>query len=204
MQAPSGMNRQPRAFVAIYAEERRAWFGEHDEAAIRSRFGAIDIGDHETSRAARTARALKYQAEHMHEFPLIFLVAGQRDRPIKVPASERVGLSPPDCGAGYPCVQNILLACRALAFGAALTTMHQVFEDKLHVYGSIPDEYGVVVAIPIGYPMGRLRPVPRRPESEVTYFEPWGNADPGRWRRENPVRDTFASSSAQRDERNQP
>jgi nitroreductase len=126
-------------------------------------------------------RALQYQTEHLHEFPLIVLVAGKRDWPFKVPESERVGPAPPNYGAVYPCVQNILLACRALGLGAALTTMHQVFEDELHEHFEIPDDYGVVVAIPIGYPMGRFGPVSRRPASEVTYFDTWGNTDPGEW-----------------------
>jgi nitroreductase len=129
----------------------------------------------------RQVRALKYQIEHMAEFPLILLVCGKRDWPFKVPESERVGLAPPNYGAVYPCVQNILLACRALGLGAALTTMHQVFEDELHERFGIPTEFGVVVAIPIGYPMGRFGPVTRRPAEEVTYFDRWANLDPGDW-----------------------
>lgn len=88
---------------------------------------------------------------------------------------------PPNYGAVHPCVQNILLACRAVGLGAALTTMHQVFEDEMHARFAIPDEYGVVVAIPIGYPIGRFGPVSRKPASEVTYFDAWGNRDPGDW-----------------------
>ena len=62
-----------------------------------------------------------------------------------MPQEERVGKAPPNYGAVYPCVQNILLACRAVGLGAALTTMHQVFEDELCERFAIPDEYGVVV-----------------------------------------------------------
>jgi nitroreductase len=52
--------------------------------------------------------------------------------------------------------------------------MHQVFEDELMERFEIPEEYGVVVTIPIGYPMGRFGPVRRRPAEEVTYFDRWG------------------------------
>ena len=52
--------------------------------------------------------------------------------------------------------------------------MHQVFEQELAERFAIPDDYGVVVTIPIGYPLGRFGPVSRRPASEVTYFEHWG------------------------------
>ena len=87
-----------------------------------------------------------------------------------------MGLAPPNYGAIYPCVQNILLSCRAVGLGAALTTMHQVFEDELHERFGIPDTHGVVVTIPIGYPQGRFGPVRRKPASRVTYFDRWDNA----------------------------
>lgn len=115
-----------------------------------------------------------FDLEHMHEFPLLLLVCGKRDWPFKVPPEERVGLAPPNYGAVYPCVQNILLACRAVGLGAALTTMHQVSEEDLHAYFEIPQEYGVVVTMPIGYPKGKFGPVRRRPPEELTFSERWG------------------------------
>lgn len=52
--------------------------------------------------------------------------------------------------------------------------MHQVFEEELHEHFGIPEQYGVVVTIPIGYPMGKFGPVSRKPATEVTYFDVWG------------------------------
>jgi nitroreductase len=173
VQAPSGMNSQPWAFLAIQAPEERAWFAERYKQAIETRFGVLSIPE-DDSPFARQMRALRYQIDHLQEFPLILLVAGKRDWPFKVAAEDRVGLAPPNYGAVYPCVQNILLACRAVGLGAALTTMHQVFEEDLHTHFEIPDEYGVVVAMPIGYPMGKFGTVARRPASEVTYYDRWG------------------------------
>ena len=46
---------------------------------------------------------------------------------------------------------------------------------QLMEHFEIPVEYGVVVTIPIGYPMGRFGPVSRRPAELVTYFDRWGN-----------------------------
>ena len=60
-----------------------------------------------------------------------------------------------------------------MGLGAALTTMHQVFEAELHERFSIPREYGVVVTIPIGYPLGRFGPVRCKPAEAVTYFDAW-------------------------------
>ena len=88
-------------------------------------------------------------------------------------------MAPPNYGAVYPCTQNILLACRALGLGAALTTMHQVFEEELHDYFEIPEEFGVVVTMPIGYPLGKFGTVRRKPAKDKTFFNRWGNLEPG-------------------------
>jgi nitroreductase len=174
VQAPSGQNTQPWAFVLVSDPERKRWFADHYAAAMESRFGLpIDPGSRKDMRIGRQLRALFYQIDHMHEAPHLLLVCGERDWPFKVPEEERIGLAPPNFGAVYPCVQNILLACRAVGLGAALTTMHQVFEDELHEYFGIPSEYGVVVTMPIGWPMGKFGPVTRTPAEEHTHYDSW-------------------------------
>ena len=178
VKAPSGMNSQPWSFLVLREAEDKQWFAERYKAAIESRFGGFSLADEDDSPMARQFRALRYQMNHMQEFPLLLIVCGLRDWPFKVPPAERVGLAPPNYGAIYPCVQNILLACRAVGLGAALTTMHQVFEEELMERFQIPVEYGVVVTMPIGYPMGRFGPVSRRPAEEVTYHGRWGNTNP--------------------------
>ena len=171
--APSGQNTQPWSFLVIQEVEGKRWFADHYREAIETRFGVLNIPD-EDSALARQLKALRYQIEHMHEFPVLLVVCGLRDWPFKVPEEERVGLAPPNYGAVYPCVQNILLACRALGLGAALTTMHEVFEEAMHERFDIPVEYGIVVTIPIGFPKGRFGPVRRKPPESVTYFDQWG------------------------------
>jgi len=179
VQAPSGMNSQPWRFLVVREADGKRWFASRYRAAIESRFGgALEIADEDRSPGARMLRALRYQMDHLHEAPLLLLVCGLRDWPFRVPEEERVGLAPPNYGAVYPCVQNILLACRALGLGAALTTMHQVFEEELHQRFDIPEEYGVVVTIPIGYPLGRFGSVTRKPAASLTWFERWGAAGP--------------------------
>ena len=111
VQAPSGMNTQPWRFLVLREPEGKKWFADHYRQAIETRFGggfaAAGEGD---SPFARQARALRYQVEHMHEFPVLLLVCGKRDWPFRVPEEERVGAAPPNYGAVYPCVQNILHA----------------------------------------------------------------------------------------------
>ncbi len=174
VQAPSGMNSQPWSFLVIRSAEDKQWFAERYKAAIELRMGGWKPDADDKSPMAGQLRALHYQMNHMQEFPLLLVVCGLRDWPFKVPEAERVGLAPPNFGAIYPCVQNILLACRAVGLGAALTTMHQVFEDELMERFEIPKEWGVVVTMPIGYPMGKFGPVRRKPAESVTYFDRWG------------------------------
>lgn len=174
VQAPSGQNLQPWAFVVIGEPERKGWFAERYAAAMESRF-RLRTDPARRIPADGQLRSIYYQMDHLHEAPYLILVCGKRDWPFKVPQSERVGLAPPNFGAVYPCVQNMLLACRALGLGAALTTMHQVFEDELHAYFEIPEEYGVVVTMPVGWPIGKFGPVSRRPALATTHFDRWGN-----------------------------
>ena len=174
VQAPSGQNLQPWAFVLIADAQRKRWFADRYAAAMESRFGLPTVPQQrEGMKIGRQLRALFYQIDHLHEAPYLLLVCGKRDWPFKVPEAERVGLAPPNYGAVYPCVQNILLACRAVGLGAALTTMHQVFEEALHEHFGIPEEYGVVVTMPIGWPAGRFGPVTRTPAEELIHYDRW-------------------------------
>lgn len=180
VQAPSGQNTQPWAFLVLEGAEEKRWFANHYRQAIESRSGGrINPDPADDSRRARQMRAMRYQIDHMHEFPVLMLVCGVRDWPFRVPESDREGLAPPNYGAVYPCVQNMLLACRALGLGAALTTMHQMFEREMCERFGIPESYGVVVTMPIGYPMGRFGPVRRKPATGVTYYDAWGAPESG-------------------------
>ncbi len=175
VQAPSGQNTQPWSFLVLKDPAAKAWFAERYKAAIESRFPGVNDPVNEQSNAGRQIKALRYQMNNMQDFPVLLVVCGLRDWPFKVPPEERVGLAPPNYGAVYPCIQNILLACRAVGLGAALTTMHQVFEEEMMAHFEIPEEYGIVVTLPIGYPMGKFGPVRRRPAENVTYFDRWGD-----------------------------
>ncbi len=174
VQAPSGQNTQPWRFVLVSDPERKQWFAERYARAIESRFKSTAGVTGRKENPGRQLKALYYQMDHMHEAPYLLLVCGKCDWPFKVAREDRIGEGPPNYGAVYPCVQNILLACRALGLGAALTTMHQVFEEELHEYFEIPRDYGVVVTIPIGYPMGKFGSVTRTPAEEMTYLDKWG------------------------------
>jgi nitroreductase len=174
VQAPSGQNTQPWKFVLVSQPDRKKWFAERYAEAMESRFGLPRDASKRGEKWSRGQRGATYhQMDHLHEVPYLLMVCGERDWPFKVAEEDRVGLAPPNFGAVYPCVQNILLACRAVGLGAAITTMQQVFEDELHEYFNIPDSFGVVATIPMGYPLGKFGPVSRIPAQEKTFIDRW-------------------------------
>jgi nitroreductase len=176
--APSGQNTQPWAFLVVRDRETKAFIQQRYHRGMVERFGAFQPPPEDRSPLVRNFRAAMHLAEHMHEAPVLLLVCGLRDWPAAVPPERRVGKAPPSYGSIYPCIQNILLACRGLGLGASLTTAHMLFEDELAAHLEVPDEYGIVAVIPIGYPRGRFGPVRRRPAEELTYFDCWGRRDP--------------------------
>ena len=173
IKAPSGQNTQPWTFLLVRETEGKQFIGSRYLSVFNESFGDRRPATEDNSAAARGMRAAIQLAENMHEVPALLLVCGVRDWPFAVAKEHRVGKAPPSYGSVYPCVQNILLACRAVGLGATLTTMHQLFEDELHAHFGIPDDHGVVALIPIGYPQGKFGPVRRQPVAEVTCLEHW-------------------------------
>jgi len=174
-QAPSGVNTQPWEFVVVRDLETKKWVRERYLRFAEERFGTlVDSLATVDSPHARMLRTVMHLAEHLHEVPVLLFVCGQRDWPAALPANERIGKAPPPYGSIYPCVQNILLACRAVGLGASLTTLHHMFEDELAETLSVPDSVSLVALLPIGFPQGRFGPVTRKPASDLTHFDRWG------------------------------
>lgn len=172
--AANSLNTQPYQFLIARDAHTKAFFGRKYDEAMTSRFSKHAPAANDNSRFARNFRTAMAFGKHMPDIPLLLFVCGERDWPLATPDNLRVGLAPPSYGSVYPCVQNILLGCRAKGLGASLTTMHQVFEAELIEHLGIPETHGIVAVIPIGYPMGNFGPVTRKPSSEITFFEKWG------------------------------
>ncbi|MEM7099713.1 MAG: nitroreductase family protein [Pseudomonadota bacterium] len=178
IRAPSGQNTQRWAFVVLTQEQDRKFFGDNYRKWFHKLMGDNAPAAQDNSKPARQMKAALHLADHMHEAPLIILACGKRDWPFIVPAEERIGLAPPSYGSIYPAVQNLLLACRGLGLGASLTTVHQMFQEEMYNYFDIPEEYGVVASIPIGYPLGNFGPVRRAPLTEKVHYGRWNQREP--------------------------
>ena len=120
--APSGGNRQPWLFIAVTEPERRAWIAECYRKAFHTYISpALELSKDPDFPGAkrRNLNAALHLADHLHEAPVHLFVAGWKRR-----GREQTQ-------ALFPCVQNVLLACRAVGLGASLTTVHQAFQEEI-------------------------------------------------------------------------
>jgi len=160
--APSGGNRQPWIFVAVTDAERRAWIAERYRRAFRAYIApaleaARDPGFPEAKR--RNVRAALHLAEHLHEAPVHLFVAGWTRR------------GEPQLQALFPCIQNVLLACRAVGLGASLTTVHRAFGEEIDAFLGLSARTPSCALLPIGWPRGRFGRPPRRPVGDCLHWE---------------------------------
>jgi nitroreductase len=95
-----------------------------------------------------------------------------RDVPVFIVAcSERGGGGP----SIFPAVQNLLLAVHALGLGSVLTTLWKGQEARVRAAMQVPDEIEMHAILPIGWPDRSYGRSKRRPVSEVTYRDLYGN-----------------------------
>lgn len=149
---PTGGNRQPVRWLVVRDPELRRRLGEVYREVARP---VIDASDDPNSALSRSSYHL---ADHMGEAPVLVIpCADARTSPASV----------------YPCVQNLMLAARALGLGSTLTTIHRVKEDAVREILSIPADVQTFAIIPIGYPLGRWGEAPRKPLEELVYWDRW-------------------------------
>src|SRR5262245_31351316 len=144
--APSGGNRQPWHFIAVTDAERRAFIAERYCKAFTEYIApALEAAKELDFPEAKRKKILAavHLAEHLHEAPVQLFVAGWTRR------------GRDQSQALFPCIQNILLACRAVGLGASLTTVHRVFGREIDDYLGLPESIPTAALLPIGWPSGR-------------------------------------------------
>ena len=175
--APQGGNRQPVRFVAVRDAAKRAQLGEWYLAPWK-RYLADRKGRDRTDPDRRHRRSslaeADHFAEHFGEVPVIVVVC-----------AELAGLHPTDHQLGrlsvvggasiYPAVQNVLLKCREVGLGAALTTLLCEQEPAVKELLGIPDGFLTAAHVALGWP---LLPFPARldrlPLEEIAYVDEFG------------------------------
>lgn len=176
--APSGGNRQPWRFLVVRDVELKRRLGElylplwrTFSAAYASRVAAASPPSR--ARLERMVQAADHLAEHFHEAPVILVVCVHiPDLAITDAGRDR----PPIVGGAsiYPAVQNLILACRAVGLGAALTTLLCLKEPEVRALLSIPADWAPCAHLPVGYPATPGHgPVRRKPVESVAFLDRW-------------------------------
>ena len=160
-QAPTGLPPESWRFLIITESKPKARLAELYRNAL------------ETMSQARgrdlkpTQRAL---AERLHEIPALILACS-----LGRPASDSVARQVAFYGSILPAAWSLMLALRARGLGATWTTLHLLHEDEVARLLGIPADVTQTVMLPVGHlKEAVLRPAPRRPAAEVTYWNHWG------------------------------
>jgi nitroreductase len=168
--APNGGNRQPWEFIVITDRDLLTKVGQlYQEAWFET------LGTTPPPNEPPVYRSARYLAHHMPEVPAMILVCADHTL-----GSAPYTLGEPIVRGRYAssiwlAVQNLFLAARALGLGTRLTTAHLRREDEIKALLGIPDHVETMALIPLGYPQGRFGPTARRPATEVTSYNRYGN-----------------------------
>ena len=178
IRAASGGNQQRWAFLVVRDLEKKrriaAWYQDGLARLLASRYGQPRAGEppltpEQTAAIQRTRSSAQHLADHMAEAPVLIFACLVGDPNAPGAQNLRGGSSI------YPAVQNLMLAACAEGLGTTLTTIHAYHDDEVKELLGIPPHVITAAMIPMGWPLGRFGPGPRKPLRDVTYLEKWGN-----------------------------
>jgi nitroreductase len=173
-QAASGSNMQNGRWIVVRDAEQRARLAELNKAAVLAYVGPqsgrpASLPHQSEERRRRMLEAVMWQAEHLHEVPVLVIACLE----FAAPPSDTFSAGAGAAGSIWPGVQNLLLAARALGLGAAPTTLGLRDRGAAKTILNLPAEIEPFCLIPVGYPMGRFGPVTRRPVAEIMRWDRW-------------------------------
>ena len=168
--APSGRNLQRARWIVVRDSKQRRRVGDLNrrasvDPATAERDAARELPHHDRDSRRRMWDAVLWQAEHMHEAPVIIVACCVMDDAGQDPGRYASSV--------WPGVQNLLLAARAHGLGAVPTTYALTFRDELEAVLELPGHVRAQALIPVGFPVGRFGPVRRAPVDEVMMFDRW-------------------------------
>jgi len=163
-------NSQPWTFLVVTDEKQKqriaAIYRDIGLKVIRDGALASGLLDEETEKVYRSALIL---VEGIQNAPALVLCCLEGH-----PGQGGIHQST-YYGSIYPAIQNLMLAARAKGIGSTMTTLHKAREQDIKSILGIPDGVETIALIPLGYPHGQWGRPRRRPQSEVTFWNSWGN-----------------------------
>jgi nitroreductase len=178
LRAPTSSNGQNWEFIVVkdgrvkkkLAKRYRQGWSVYDRAVIR-RAAARD------KSMAKTARAVQWQVDHFTEIPVLVVAClrlGAREGRVPfVPMLHPIESG--HYGSIYPSVQNLLLAARAMGLGACLITLPLWSVTSVRRTLNLPLSVTPYCIVPLGWPRGRYGPTTRKPVTDVTHLDAYGN-----------------------------
>lgn len=196
--APSGSDAQHYGFVAVTDRDVMARLAElwREVVDTYTTLAGHLVPGLDDDRHARMADAIRYQADHFHQTPVVIAACYRSTTPgpsslldlrrgvaltrtlgvrrlAHLAAGARSGGGLAEASSIYPAVQNLLLAARAEGLGATLTVWHVFREAAFRKVLAVPSDHGIYALVPMGYPLGKFGPVRRRPVDEVLHWDRW-------------------------------
>ena len=160
--APSAENSQPFVFVVVRDPEARTTIGELTARLWR---GGARAYEEQRLSPAFLADVDRGATGGIAAAPVLVVVCGDTRLIVEAALPSSV----------FPAVQNLLLAAHALGLGSTLTTLPVVAGDELTGPLGLPPEIVPMAVVPIGRLAKPLGPPKRRPVSEKTHLNRFGN-----------------------------
>jgi nitroreductase len=165
--AASPENDQPWEFVVVTDAAIRAEVGQLVAAAADMHAASLPPTDDPGVR--RSQESAKHLVRNFGETPvMIFVCHHVVDYP---EAYQQVGVG---FSGVFMAAANLLAAARSLGLGAAFTFTHMLAGPALPELLELPDDVAITVTIPVGWPLGEVGPVARRPSDEVLHWNTYG------------------------------
>ncbi|ORB66366.1 nitroreductase [Mycolicibacterium tusciae] len=172
MKAPTGSNAQNWEFIVVKDRDVVAKLGRLNRTAIKLG-GALykrALGGRMDDKMLRNEKAVRWQAEHFDEIPVVIVACLKGVVPPWPPVAVTSAY-----GSIYPAVQNLLLAARAAGLGAALITIPLWSKFLARRVLGLPWNVTPCAVIPMGWPIGKYGPTTRRPVGELVSLDRYGN-----------------------------
>lgn len=170
--APSGRNLQRARWIVVRDRDQRRRIGELNQRAsldhaAAERDAAREMPHHDRESRQRMWDAVLWQAEHMHEVPVIVVACCIMEDEAQDPGRYASSI--------WPGIQNLLLAARASGLGAVPTTYALAYRSELEAALELPAFVRAAAVIPIGFPLGQFGPVQRLPVDDVLMANRWSD-----------------------------
>jgi nitroreductase len=171
-QAPSGSNQASRRWIVIRDPQVKRTIAElYREAGLGLLMDLADASEARNGgRTQRVVSSAVHLAENLERVPVLVILAiwGVHD------GSGRPSLFDSAIQSGW----SFCLAARARGIGTAWTTLHLMRATEVTKVLGIPPGVSQIALFPVAYTVSdEFEPVPRRPASEITFFDSWGFTD---------------------------